>query len=629
MRKIYVLLIIGLFVSCYFSFGQTRSQRLVLAEEFTQASCGPCASANPTFNALLDANSTKIISIKYQTDWPGVDPMNDQNPAQVATRVTYYSVSGVPDARIDGDTLLTMGSSYTGYPNNFTQAKLNQEYAVPAPFTINLTHTISADFDSIYIDVTVTASASVSGTLKLHTAIIERHIHFATAPGSNGETDFYNVMRKMLPSDQGQALQASFTNGQSQTFHYGVPLPTYIYNMNEVAVVAFVQDNANKHVHQAAYSAPIPMALDAAITSVSGIPTMQCTNTINPTCVLTNTGATNLTGATIEYKVDNNAPSTYSWTGNLALNATANITLPPVTTTAGSHTFTVTVVLINGAADNNTGNNAMTKSFSIAGAATPVPLTEMFSTTPFPPTSWVLDNPDAGSTWTRVTNANAPGGGTPSASAKMDFYNSSAGNIDNLTIKPLDFSSFVSASMTFYVAYAQYQTENDRLEVQVSTNCGTTWVSKYNKAGTSLSTAPAYSAGPFIPSSTQWRLETVDLSTLAGQANVFIKFRATSAYGNNCYVDLINISGVVGIENQNSVSQELVIYPNPTDGKVTVLNAENSEISVFNILGQNILKINKAGVQNTIDLTGLTQGNYFIKVTNGNSVTTKKVVLTK
>jgi len=77
-----------------FSFAQ--AQRLVLVEEFTQASCPPCASQNPGFNDLIDANPDKIRSIKYQESWPGVDPMNAQNPTQVATRTSYYGVNAVP-----------------------------------------------------------------------------------------------------------------------------------------------------------------------------------------------------------------------------------------------------------------------------------------------------------------------------------------------------------------------------------------------------------------------------------------------------------------------------------------------------------------------------------------------------
>ena len=88
MKKIITILMLVVFASVY-SYGQ--SQRLVLAEEFTQASCGPCAAANPTFNALLQANPTKITAIKYQTNWPGVDPMNTQTQTWVGPRVSRYN----------------------------------------------------------------------------------------------------------------------------------------------------------------------------------------------------------------------------------------------------------------------------------------------------------------------------------------------------------------------------------------------------------------------------------------------------------------------------------------------------------------------------------------------------------
>ncbi|MBI9034293.1 MAG: hypothetical protein JEZ03_07470, partial [Bacteroidales bacterium] len=36
------------------TLGFSQSQRLVLVEEFTQASCGPCAGQNPAFTALMN-----------------------------------------------------------------------------------------------------------------------------------------------------------------------------------------------------------------------------------------------------------------------------------------------------------------------------------------------------------------------------------------------------------------------------------------------------------------------------------------------------------------------------------------------------------------------------------------------
>ncbi|HKK89246.1 MAG TPA: hypothetical protein VJ917_10370, partial [Saprospiraceae bacterium] len=54
------------------AFGQT--QRTVLLEEFTNASCPPCEAQNPDYNALIEANRDRIVSIKYQTSFPGYDP---------------------------------------------------------------------------------------------------------------------------------------------------------------------------------------------------------------------------------------------------------------------------------------------------------------------------------------------------------------------------------------------------------------------------------------------------------------------------------------------------------------------------------------------------------------------------
>lgn len=231
-----------------------QSQRLVLIEEFTQASCGPCANANPAFNTLLNNNTSKAISIKYQVNWPGVDPMNAQYPAPVSARVNYYAVNSVPYAIMDGDAV--SGPNYTGYPGNCTQSMINGEYALPSPFTVNVSHTLNAAQDSIFITAAITATQNFTGVnyLRAHIVLIEKHIHFTTAPGSNGETDFYNVCRKMYPHQAGTGLPLTWTSGDDSVINIKAAIPSYIYDVNQLAVVAFVQDNGNKQVLQAGYS---------------------------------------------------------------------------------------------------------------------------------------------------------------------------------------------------------------------------------------------------------------------------------------------------------------------------------------------------------------------------------------
>src|SRR5687768_14774096 len=98
-----------------FAFGaNAQCAKFVLLEEFTQASCGPCASQNPGFKTtILDPNPDKVRLVAYHTSWPGTDPMNAYNPTDVQTRVTYYTVTGVPNVRM-------MGNQAAGSPASIT-----------------------------------------------------------------------------------------------------------------------------------------------------------------------------------------------------------------------------------------------------------------------------------------------------------------------------------------------------------------------------------------------------------------------------------------------------------------------------------------------------------------------------
>ena len=79
MKKI--LLVVSVCLLMLDSSAQT--QRLILVEEFTNASCGPCALSNPSFNTLMTANASKVVAIRYHSSFPGYDPFYSQNPVQI------------------------------------------------------------------------------------------------------------------------------------------------------------------------------------------------------------------------------------------------------------------------------------------------------------------------------------------------------------------------------------------------------------------------------------------------------------------------------------------------------------------------------------------------------------------
>ena len=243
-------LLVAFAISGGILFGQ--SQRFVVIEHFTQASCGPCASANPGFQSLMVANATKAIGIRFQVSWPGTDPMNAQNKTEVGSVVSYYGISGVPDETQDGKN------------TSVTQSTINTEYAVASPFSMKLDYWFNTANDSIFINCDVACSKAVTLTTpKLRVAMLEKTITFTSAPGSNGEKVFYNVLRKMFASPSsannagGTVLPTSWTVGQTQTFKFKDKIPTYIYKKTEIATVAWIQDDGGKVIQQGVFS-PTP-----------------------------------------------------------------------------------------------------------------------------------------------------------------------------------------------------------------------------------------------------------------------------------------------------------------------------------------------------------------------------------
>lgn len=631
MRKTFLLFSAVIFGT----YAYSQSQRLVLVEAFSNASCGPCASQNPALNNTLATLTTDtVVSVKYQTNWPGVDPMNAQNPSEVASRVTYYNVTGVPTRKLDGN----QGGS-------ITTTTVKNRYNVSSPFTISVNHSFNALYDTVFITVTVTASQNFNSanTLKLHTAIVEKEINFSSPPGSNGETNFYSVMRKMLPDQNGTTLPQNWTNGQMQTVNFTAKVPWYIYNLNQFAVVAFIQNNTTQEVHQAGYSAPLtpalPTNLDAALNPFTNLPFITCGTSINPNVVLRNNGSSTLTSVKIYYKIDNDPEQIYNWTGNLAPAQTTNVSIGPLSgLTPGSHKLTVYTAEPNAGVDYAPNNNYRTANFMIVGTPTNTPFSdgfESYTVSTFPPSGWGIDNPNDDLTWSLTTSAG--GFGNSSKSARLLFYSIAAGREDYLYLPAYDLSTAPSnLDLKFDVAYAQYQTENDRLRVDISTNCGANWTTLYNKAGSTLSTAPATTSN-FVPTASQWRAETVNLNTYVGQPNVLIRFRGTSAYGNNLYIDNINISASVNV-NESQLETLVNVYPNPftdnTNISLQLASNETVDVFVYNNLGQLVYTESKgqlsAGNHNlNLHLNYLDAGVYLVNVKIGNTTVTKKITLVK
>lgn len=104
---------------------------------------------------------------------------------------------------------------------------------------------------------------------------------------------------------------------------------------------------------------------DGALMLVKDAKGTFCSNDIAPKFTLVNMGVTTLLSATISYGFDGIESFTYNWTGNLPFLGSEEITLPVVTLSGGSHTFSATITAVNGGTDEIGDNNTASSSFYI------------------------------------------------------------------------------------------------------------------------------------------------------------------------------------------------------------------------------------------------------------------------
>ncbi len=593
------LLISTMLIACFAFTVSAQYARRPLVEEFTNASCGPCAGQNPGFNAVLDATASKVTPIKFQTVWPGTDPMNAQNAAEVATRVTYYGVTGVPHGVLNGTNIANDCNAYDGAPACLTVAKVDAAYAETTPVNMNVSYVFSPAYDSLKIVVSVTSDVALSGALKLHVAIVEDAIFFSAAPGSNGEKEFFQVMRKMLPGAAGTTT-GDFTSGETKEYTFNVKLPTYIYNKNQVGVTAWLQDDTNKQVHQSFRAAPASPQVN-----IPSAGTFVCTSGSSPIVTLNNTSDAALTSATIRYRIGTNAWEDYLWTGNVPAGGSTQITLPNTEiTVAGISTLDVLVVASNNGAI-QTNLNAGFGTITIKGlfaVGAPLPVGNTFQSAAFPPAGWDLTNVGANG-WKLATNA----GSGSTRSAKNNFFDYDAANTLLMTPK-IDLSTMSGNTvLTFDHAYAFYNAGyQDSMRVEVTGDCGATWTTVFHDGYEGLATSPAVTTA-FTPTAAQWASHSIDLSNFNGSADFFVRFVGESGYGNNLYLDNVNVSTATSVKTLELST--FTLSPNPTSDIAEVrfglASAQEIQLMVYNALGSLV---------QTSDLGTLTSGQHSVSL---------------
>jgi hypothetical protein len=279
MKKL--LLLIGMMITFLCVFAQTEVPRYTLVEVFTSSTCPPCYGGNITLKNVLaqsDAEGGKYSLIKYQMSWPGTgDPYYT---LEGNTRRGVYGVNAVPDVYMDG---LKKATSL---------GNLRAAQAVTSNVEVSGHYTVVGQTVSATIKVRSTIDIAGSNNLRLYVGIVEKRTTMNVK--TNGETEFLQVMKKMMPDASGIVLgdltaNQITTHELSWEFKGSYRLPANanspinhdiehsVENFGNLEVVAWVQSSSTRTIYNSCTACNGDQAVSVNYNVVGGNGTLTAT----------------------------------------------------------------------------------------------------------------------------------------------------------------------------------------------------------------------------------------------------------------------------------------------------------------------------------------------------------------
>lgn len=339
-------------------------------------------------------------------------------------------------------------------------------------------------------------------------------------------------------------------------------------------------------------------------------PVCFCDNSFVPRVIIQNMGTETLTSATFRITCGSEV-QTSNWTGSLAQFETELVNLNPIVPSQdGIQNLTVEVLNANGVEDQGATMNTHTASFRVQKTSDLATSTQMFGSASNLGLWTIVDN----------TEGNF---GIYNGALRLRAYNAANGKTGELYAPLMNFTNNPDPYLIFDVAHKRYSSSNDRLQVMVSGDCGANWTTVYDKAGADLATGSA-STSEFNNPASFYRQEIVPLSEFAGNEHVVVKFLFTSNYGNNVFIDNVNIAnGPNAIEIIENSS--LAIFPNPVKNVMNInYDKAISQIDVYDVNGKLVKTITT--VDNTINVSDLSESVYMLNIQTEEGLIVRKIV---
>ncbi|MCP5063679.1 MAG: Omp28-related outer membrane protein, partial [Ignavibacteriae bacterium] len=227
------------------NLAKNELKKNVLLENFTNVNCFNCIETNAIINELNTIYGNSLFPINYHYQFPSSnDPFYNESKTTIDQRAYYYGVFETPTIVLDGNKNNNVNDKILLIEN------IESQLTKLTSFEINVQDSVlnKNGFNvAVFVDVFDTDNLNFN-SLFLQIVLVEKNIQFSEAPGTSGEKDFTNVMRAMLPDNNGRSLSGIDKNGRYKFFEYISLNP--LWNTDNLFVVAFIQNNLSKEVLQ-------------------------------------------------------------------------------------------------------------------------------------------------------------------------------------------------------------------------------------------------------------------------------------------------------------------------------------------------------------------------------------------
>ena len=333
-----------------------------------------------------------------------------------------------------------------------------------------------------------------------------------------------------------------------------------------------------------------------------------------------NNGTNTVTALDIVYTLNTQNPETRPWTGTIFPGESSEITLSNLgTLDTGENALNINIVLPSGS-DEYPENNINTISISeIIPENTASEANDLKTFEVSGEDNWVVKGDQ--DVWSIAvpngTALNSAGSGNKAYTTNPN--GDYAANKQAQLVSPCyDLTTVSSPVLKFSMAY-EIEEDWDYLYLECTINKGATWNNLATYTGNN-STLSAYE---------------FDLENFASASSIIFRYRFVSdgyVEQEGVVLDDFIIEGAT-LNLEENIQNNINLYPNPSNGNLTVTwkpTSEESNIKIYNVLGRLILSKNINEGQQRLDLnmTKEASGIYFIKLKVGNRLMRKKLIIT-